>query len=257
MPEFDLAQFQRDFVAAVIDRTEQPEFLGLLTATHSRSPADALETYRNDYSARLTDVLLDAFASTHYIVGDDVFFALCERFLATSRSQSYDLGRFGGDWPAFMLAQPEAHEFPFLPDLGALEWRLREIFDAAPVPGADLSPLLNAPNPEDYAMQLLPSLHLSRSEYPVFAYWNLRKTQSTRPEALPNLEGPEYLAAYKNHLGVRSTVLKPAQHHLLQALHAKKTLGEALESLEDLPPEQVSDSDVSDLSALARNDQIF
>lgn len=229
---FDLGAFQRQFVEAVIQRRDAPECLQHMVPTRTRSAIQALQTYQNDYSARLSDVLAEHFASSHYIIGDAAFFELCAAYIREQRSQHYDLGQIGRAWPEFVAEHALSQEFPFLSDLARWECLLDSCFHIAPSPPCDLSPLENLSDPDALYLEFVPSLRFLQSPYPILKLWRLRKAQS-RPDHYPALDCPAYLIAFKNARGLRHAELNAVQFVLLQALQRGLSLGAAFNALSE------------------------
>lgn len=232
MTDFDLGQFQQAFVEAVIQQQSPAALLQHMVPTRSRSAEMALKTYQRDYSARLSDVLIAHFSSSHYIVGDTLFFQLCEAYLQNFRSQHYDLGKIVQAWPDFVLQHPLSQEFPFLADLARWENILDSCFHEAVILPCDLSPLNQVSDPDQLCFEFIPSLTFFQSPYPILKLWRLCN-EAERSAQYPALDEASWLIAFKTAQGLRHTQLTALQFALLQSLAQGLSLGASFNALAD------------------------
>jgi hypothetical protein len=103
---------------------------------------ERLGIYRNAYRVRLIEALDDTYPHLHAVLGDDVFVALCEEFIAAHPSVHRSIRWYGGELAEFLRQHPPYAEQPILAELALLEWTLAEVFDAAdavPIPSSALS----------------------------------------------------------------------------------------------------------------------
>jgi hypothetical protein len=104
--------------------------------------ADRLGIYRNAYRVRLIEALDDTYPKLHAVLGDEVYEALGEEFVAAHPSVHRSIRWYGGELPEFLRQCPPYAEQPIVAELALLEWTLAEVFDAAdaqPEPRAALS----------------------------------------------------------------------------------------------------------------------
>ncbi|HEY9840421.1 MAG TPA: DNA-binding domain-containing protein [Candidatus Obscuribacterales bacterium] len=248
-----LGQFQQDFVAAVLGGQDRSELLNQLVPIRQLSATEALDIYRRDYGARLSELLDERFAAIAFILGPEPFAALAWEFLGQHRSQHYDLGAFGQAFPAFLTAHPLSAEFPFLAELARLELASYELFHAPVTPAGDLTLFEQAPDPGRLRFELIAPLRLFASAWPLRELWKLRH-QQTEP-VLPE-PTPQFLILYKNHQGVRTSLLSAAQFQLLQGLEQGLTLAAALDPLPQDAPAQLA-TEVSQLFALLSQEDLL
>jgi hypothetical protein len=104
--------------------------------------AERLGIYRNAYQVRLIEALGDTYPILHKILGDEMFSALGEAFVAAHPSVYRSIRWYGQELGEFMASTPPYAEQPILAELARFEWTLAEVFDApdaASLPRAALS----------------------------------------------------------------------------------------------------------------------
>jgi hypothetical protein len=92
--------------------------------------AERLGIYRNAYRVRLIEALDDTYRVLHGVLGDEVFAALGEEFVAAHPSVHRSIRWYGSELAEFLARQPPYAEQPILAELALLEWTLAEVFDA-------------------------------------------------------------------------------------------------------------------------------
>lgn len=249
--QFALETFQQIFVNSIQSGTEPNKlFIKLFKDTPALTVNNALLTYRNDYTARLTDALADTFAATEFVLGSGLFKQLANDFLKSHVSRHPDLGAFGHELPYFVRTHRLCSDYPYLPDLCQLERCFHTFFHAAPQKSSDWSLMESHPEPEQLFFQLIASAHIFVSDYPLFDLWTWKKA----PEQILDIyQGKkEYLLLFKNKLGVRSHRLNQNQYQLLTTLMTGHSLGTALNEL----PESATE-DVAALFTLLRHEDLI
>lgn len=242
-------QYQHCFVNAIgSGALEVPELERPLRPTPALSPRAALETYRRDYVARMREALADTYEACAELLGPEAFQELSLDFLNFTTSRQADLGQYGSELPVFVAHHSLSESHPYLAELCHLERRFRELFHAACSPPADWTAMEESSDPESLYLRLIPAHELLVSDFPLYTLWTQRQAVSLRSEAT----GPEYLLLFRNALGLRSSLLSPAQARIIQALQEGFPLGEALATL----PEDVA-HEVSELFALLRREELI
>ena len=92
---------------------------------------DRLDIYRNAYRVRLIEALDDTYPKLHAVLGDEMFAALGEEFVAAHPSVHRSIRWYGGELCEFLSRCEPYAEQPILAELALLEWTLAEVFDAA------------------------------------------------------------------------------------------------------------------------------
>jgi len=136
---------QRDLARAIATGQALPAgFLEGIVPGGTLDAAAAVGVYRNGYLARLTEQLGETWPSVWRVLGDDDFFTLCEAYIATRPSVSYNLSDYGRGFPDFLATTHHASDFPFLAELARFELLFHDLFHApshASVNAAELAAL--------------------------------------------------------------------------------------------------------------------
>jgi hypothetical protein len=93
--------------------------------------AERLGIYRNAYQVRLLEALDDTYPVLHKLLGDAMFAALGETFIAQHSSPHRSIRWYGAELPRFLAENAPYDEQPVLSEVALLEWTLAEVFDAA------------------------------------------------------------------------------------------------------------------------------
>jgi len=132
-----------------------------------------LDVYANMYFYRLKDALLADYPKVAKIIGDDRFHNLVTDFLLVHPSKHYSLRFLGEPFPGFLAKHADAQEFPWLPDLAALEWAWGDAFQAENSPVLDRESLATL-GPDQWAevrFQLALGVRLVEASWDLDALW--------------------------------------------------------------------------------------
>jgi hypothetical protein len=135
--------------------------------------ADRLDIYRNGYRVRLIEALDETYPILHAVLGDEVFQALGEEFVAAQPSVHRSIRWYGGELAEFLRLRSPFAEQPILAELALLEWTLAEVFDAAdanPKPRAAFS-AIDASAWSELRFQFHPSLRRLHLQWNTAAVW--------------------------------------------------------------------------------------
>ena len=128
----DFARQQSDFQRGILngDDSVLAEILD-----SPREKRDVLfGVYKHAYSSRLVEAMRNDHKLLHSYLGDEMFDAMGEAYVAANPSHHPNLRWFSQDVPDFLrLTQPYS-DYPVVADLAALEKTLNDAFDAAEAP---------------------------------------------------------------------------------------------------------------------------
>jgi hypothetical protein len=127
---------ESNVIAAIVDAPPLPA-------------ADRLAIYRNAYQVRLIDALDSTYPILHQLLGDEVFAAMGESFVAQHPSVFRSIRWYGRELPEFLSGNAPFDGQPIFAEIAQLEWTLSEVFDApdaAVLTRADLAAIA----PEDW-----------------------------------------------------------------------------------------------------------
>lgn len=203
--------------------------------------AGALAVYRSGYLARLTEQLGETWSSVWRLLGDDDFFALCESFVATHPSTSYNLSDYGRDFPAFLETAPQTADFPMLPELARFELAFHDLFHAAAHTSIDAATLASIGDLTGVKLELGSAVRLlecGRAVYDVFRHRN--------DEEPPDLdfERPQCVLMFKQDGEVLAREVDAGTFAALAALRdglaVEDALAQAVERDGDYGPSEVT-----------------
>jgi hypothetical protein len=150
-------------------------------------PASArLDIYRNAYRVRLIEALDDTYPILHALLGDEVFSALGEEFVAAQPSVHRSIRWYGRELPDFLGRCPPYAEQPILAEIALLEWTLAEVFDAPdaePQSRAAFS-AVDASAWSELRFEFHPSLRRLHLQWNTAAVWQAMSREETPPDPL-------------------------------------------------------------------------
>jgi hypothetical protein len=148
---------------------------------------ERLGIYRNAYRVRLIEALDDTYPVLHAVLGDEVFAALGEEFVAAHPSVHRSIRWYGSEVAEFLRLHAPYAEQPILAELALLEWTLAEVFDSADAASQPRA-ALSAIDPSAWSelqFEFHPSLRRLDLQWNTAAVWQAM----SRAEAPPD---PQY-----------------------------------------------------------------
>jgi hypothetical protein len=216
----DLAEFQRDFAAAII-RDGQPE-------RSLRSQAFAV--YRNTCARGVVEGLRAAFPTIDMIVGEEMFTGIALEYRSAEPPAGPVLSDYGSRFPAWLARQPWTCELPYIADVARLDWMWLESFLAADP--KDM-PTQFGPQPR---IMLYPATRFAWLATPALTIW-----QAHRDPRGFDLLDPDWIeegALFTRSDGqVRAHPIDRACHYLLLLCAASTALSQCLETVAEVHPQ--------------------
>jgi len=177
-----LRRLQQDLQDYMLDRASAIE--AAIVDAPPLPVAARLGIYHNAYRVRLVEALDDTYPVLHAVLGDEVFVALGEEFIAAYPSVHRSIRWYGGELAEFLGRTPPYAEQPILAEVALLEWTLAEVFDAAdaePVQRADLS-AVDASLWSELQFEFHPSLRRLHLQWNTAAVWQAMSRQEAPPD---------------------------------------------------------------------------
>jgi len=199
--------------------------------------ADRLDIYRNTFIHTLTRALQLSFPATGRLVGKEFFEGAAQFFMADHPPREAWLDRFGGEFPDFLRAFPQAKSIAYLGDVAELEWAVNRALHAADVPPLDVAELATVA-PEDQgriSFVARPSVSLLRLAHPVDSIW--RAILASDDDALRQIDiesGPINLLVERRETGIEVERADEPSWLFLSTLCAGQPIEVALELAGDL-----------------------
>lgn len=220
----------QDLLYSNIVRNEQDRTLESLIIPGGRlDNGDALEIHQKGYFARLSEALGEKYEAVWYVLGDEDFFSICEQYIKTHPSLTYNLTLYGLSFAEFLKTHSCIEEFPFLPQLADFECAFSYIFHA-PCEHA-LGPLtLHKLMTKDISLKfkVTKSVMLKHYNYPIYEIWKACKQQRFSGELLERCE--EQLCIHKKNEKVFVQAVRYEELALLKRICSGVSLEELLQS---------------------------
>lgn len=205
--------------------TAQPEILGDVRQQFGLPATERLAIYYNAYRIRLRDAMSDAFGKTHSYLGDDMFHAFCEDYIATYPSQHRNLRWYGAQFPTFLASRLPEH--PVVAELAAFEWALGLAFDAEDAPVLVLDDLrsLTEEDWEHLGFACHPSLHFLSMQWNAVAIWLALNEEQDPPAAVKD-EAASCWLVWRKDLQAHFRSLASEEQNALQGLMQEHSFSE-------------------------------
>jgi len=125
-----LADFQKTFLNSIQD-DQNIELQSLIKPAGTLSAAQAIQVYRGDYKARLSEAIGELYESIWYVLGDEEFFSVAKEYIESHPSSVKELGSYAKDFPIYLKTHPLSEDFPFLSQLAEFEQIFWKFFHQA------------------------------------------------------------------------------------------------------------------------------
>ncbi|MGH1353342.1 MAG: DNA-binding domain-containing protein [Methyloligellaceae bacterium] len=216
-----------------------PDEIGKTLGEPSRK---RFNVYRNNSAVGISEALMAGFPVVAQLVGEEFFKAMASVYMQSNLPASPVMMRFGDNFPEFIANFEPAQSVPYLADIARLEWAWTGAYHAA-----DADPIgieaLGQIDPEmlhEVKFSLHPSLHLMKSEWPVFSIWSAHQQENTS-DIMERLEfKPEQGLIVRPHLDVEVMVLMDLAYGFIYHISRGKNLGNAFSQLGTENPDDLS-----------------
>ncbi|HEX3847635.1 MAG TPA: DNA-binding domain-containing protein [Steroidobacteraceae bacterium] len=204
-----------------------PNITAAIVEAPPLSAAERLGIYHNAYRVRLVEALDDTYPKLHLVLGDELFAALGESFVAANPSVYRSIRWYGRELADTLIDAAPFAEQPILAELARLEWTLAEVFDsgdAEPVTRAALSAIEPSAWGE-IRLELHPSLRRLDLEWNSVAVWQALSREESPPEPEQS-ERPVAWLLWRQNLGNYFRSLTADEAAALEAARRGATFGE-------------------------------
>jgi Putative DNA-binding domain len=190
-----------------------------------------LKTYRANGQALAARALGAAYPAVAQMLGEESFAALARAFWHRHPPQCGDMAQWGGSLAAFMAADLQLADEPYLPDVARAEWALHtaaSAADCAPAPATWAR--LASHDPAELTLCLAAGTTLIDSAWPVATLLAAHDGRATLDEAAQRLRDGVAECALVWREGLRPCVraAQPGEAAFVGALLCGATLAEAL-----------------------------
>lgn len=193
-----------------------------------------LAIYRNNLRATAAQALTITFPTVEALMGEELMGLAAEKLLATAPPHQGDWAQWGSELANILEDVSALDDYPFIPDCARLDYLCHQLVrEADHALEADSLGLLESEDPDNIRVELAPSLHLMRSEFPIAGIRSAHKLAGDeRAQRLAEVvrdseEDGYYLACFRNGFEVAVTPLSNTEYQWLQLLK-DHSLGAAL-----------------------------
>lgn len=222
----DLADFQRDFAAAILaDDQPAPPLRSL-----------AFDVYRNTSARGIVEALRASFPTIDALLGTDMFTQIALDYRREAPPVGPILSDHGATFAGWLARQPWTSELPYVADVATIDWLWLQSFLAG-----DRKSLAE-PSRDDARIMLHPAARFAWLATPALTIWQAHRTPCGVDELEPEWREEGVLVVRPaNEVGVHP--LDPACHRLLLACSVPARVDEIVAAVAEAFPQ----SDVPEL----------
>ncbi|TGK90081.1 DUF2063 domain-containing protein [Leptospira bourretii] len=233
-----LEKLQNLYRECILSNIDSP-FHNQIIACGNLSLAEATSVYKNAYLYRMKEVMADNFEAVNFVLGENLFDLAIEKFIQINNHKSYDLSKYGENFPSFLSEM--FPEFPFLKNLAEFEIQFTDCFHAKENRSFDFTILKNQTDLENSVFEFGESVKLIQNQFSIYSIWKNRK--SKLPPDVSKIETQEFLLLYKQNSNIYVLTLEPFEFYFINLLQKGETVIESLNKIGSnfqLNPETIS-----------------
>jgi uncharacterized protein (UPF0276 family) len=225
-----LADTQQVFSSALFDVRNEPRALALVKGDDQLAE-QRMALYRGNLTATWEKTLAAAYPVLQQLVGEEFFGGLARAYGKSYPSDSGDLNQFGLHFADFLSHFEHVTQYPYFPDMAALEWAVHRAHyapSATAISAADIG-RLTPEQLDDARFSLHPACRLLVSEWAVAEIWQSHQPDGTK-ELPDQLLQRTAFAVTRPAWKVEVVPLSDSACVALSTLKNGATLGEALDA---------------------------
>jgi len=192
----------------------------IIQASGKLTAREHLSIYQRSYIARLRNCMSQQFSALEYALGEDIFRAFADDYLAARPSSHYNLALLGSHFPEYLeINRPDAAEekkedwIDFIIELAQFEYDLGVIFEQKAEEEYPLADL----NSQEEAFTLVPICELFKFEFPVRKFYS--EFKNGKEPSLP-FERESYCVVLRSQFKLAVYDLHKEQYAFLNYLKA-------------------------------------
>lgn len=208
------------------------------------SAREHLGIYQRSYIARLRNCMSTQFSALEYALGEDIFCAFADDYLASRPSYNYNLALLGKHFAEYLEAnRPDKYEaqkedwIDFIIELAQFEYDLGVIFEQKAEEEYQLADL-NSPEEE---LKLVPICELFKFRFPTRKFYS--EFKNGKEPGLP-YERESYCVVLRHNFKLTVYDVHKEQYEFLKYLKADLTLLEAKIKFKENHPENIAEFDL-------------
>ncbi len=226
-----LKQLQADMMEALFDKEPKTHWI---KACGAKTPLDDITVYRNSAQGNTFEAFKEVYPVVHKLVGESYFAHLFRQFYQAFPHLHYDLGDYGEDFPSWCLSIESLKDYPYIPQVGQLEWAVHRSVNG-PSYTNRLEPLalgqLNEEQMAHVVFERVPQSTVIESDYPILAIFESNQDDFTGDHQI-NLDEPgDKLFVWRHGLDLRIERLGDDECLFLKRVSEGHGMGELLTRL--------------------------
>lgn len=202
-----------------------------------------LGIYQRSYIARLRNCMSQQFSALEYALGEALFCAFADDYLASKPSQNYNLAYLGAHFADYLETnRPDAHEnikedwIDFMIELARFEYAIGVIFEMKAEEDYPLATI----DTDENKLQLVPICELFKFRFPVRKYYS--DFRNDKQPHLPS-ESESYCVVLRHKFKLAIYDLHKEQFEFLNSLKERNNIAEAKELIKTEYKENASSFD--------------
>ena len=204
--------------------------------------AQGVQIYRRNLLASAQRALSITFPTIFALLDSDISKNLLSQFLKLCPPDQGDWAQWGEEFADFIATDQISHEYPYLPDCAALDWKVHKALHGKDQVVDQLSlQRLSDTSPEKIGILFNKNVALIETKYPICDIFqahhhsdlSLRNLAMTEAKlALSKIDEKKSIMVSRPALQPKVTKLTHSEAQFMQVLYAGKSLDEALNSVE-------------------------
>lgn len=227
----DLKKMQSLFQHAIM--RDDTAFLSQIEVGGKISPQRRLHIYQNAYKTRLRGVLEDDYPVMRCMLGDVVFYGLCDRYRAAHPSSHPSLRYYGQYLAAFVANELPYKNHEILSEMARFENIFHDVFDAMDKPHITVDEVAALPVSVWTTLRLEcdPSCHIAPYDWNVVAVWSSVRENRYAPVLPQKMPHTTYVIQWRRDLRSYFRTLDPDEVEALLLVQEGQSFPEICECL--------------------------
>ncbi len=220
-----LSGVQQDLASALAEGDASAAVLANIVPGGTLDVAGAFAVYRNGYLARLAEQLGETYPAVWQAFGDEAWFALCEAYIASHPSSSYNLSDYGRDLAVFVERTDACASVPLVAELARFELAFHDLFHAEAHRSVEPAELASLGDLTGVRLRLGSAVRLVACEHAVYDVF--RHRHDAEPPSL-DVERPQFVLLFRRGSEVLGHEVDAATFAALEAFARGAAVEEAL-----------------------------
>jgi hypothetical protein len=237
MNQSNLEAFQREFCSSIEnDGPTQALSSNIVLPIKMKDPKKPIRVHRIGHIGRMTESLGETFEACWWTIGDEDFFSVCESYILSHPSKTYNLSQYGHQFPKYLADFPPLQDLSFLDDLARFEWAFKNLFHSRQHQPVSKEVISSASQAADFKIVFGNAVVLLNSRHSVYKLWQHRKDENK--DSAIDIYRSEKLLLYKMKSQIYVDEINDHEFALLKLLLDGASLGSSLEKMGDSIPSE-------------------